>query len=124
MFDPFNREDIDLREEIARVHSHLKSFSAEDEDYQKAVDQLSKLYALKNQTAQLNLQAQKDTAAHQLESDKNAWQEEKDSRPFYERVDPSTVLTVAGNFVVALIVVKYEQRNVISSKVMSFMKKI
>jgi Na+-translocating ferredoxin:NAD+ oxidoreductase RnfG subunit len=124
MFDPFEHEDTALNEEIARVYSHLSNFSAEDDEYQKAARQLTALYALKNQTAQLNLQAQKDFAAHQLESDKNAWQEEQDSRPFYMRVEPGTVVTVAGNLVIALIVIKYEQRSVISTKVMSFMKKI
>lgn len=124
MFDPFDHEDDDLTEEIARVYTHLKSFSAEDKEYQQAAHQLTALYALKNQTAQLNLQAQKDFAAHQLESDKNAWQEEQDSRPFLQRVEPGTIVTVAGNLVIALIVIKYEQSSVISTKVTNFMKKI
>lgn len=123
MFNPFDREDSDLDAEIARVYTHLTKFSAEDEEYQKAVDQLSKLYALKNNIAQLSLQAQQSYAAHQLACDQNAWKEEQDDRPFYERMDPNTVATVVGNLAVALIVIKYEQTGVISSKVMSFMRK-
>jgi CHASE3 domain sensor protein len=42
----------------------------------------------------------------------------------HKRVDPNTVLTVAGNIFIGLAVIKYEQTGVISSKVMSFMKKI
>lgn len=124
MFNPFDHEDIDLDAEIARVYEHLKHFSAEDEEYQKAVDQLSKLYALKNSAAQLSLQAQQTFAAHQLASDQNTWQEEQDQRPFYKRVEPNTVATVLGNLAVALIVIKYEQTGVISTKVTNFMRKI
>lgn len=124
MFDPFDHEDQNLNEEIARVYEHLSNFSAEDDEYQKAARQLSGLYALKNQTAQLNLQAQKDFAAHQLESDKNAWKEEQDSLPFFKRIEPGTVLTVAGNVAIALIVIKYEQTSVISTQVRHFMQKL
>lgn len=124
MFDPFDTEDTDLNEEIARVYTHLKTFSSEDEEYQKAVDQLTKLYAFKNSAAQLSLQAQQSYAAHQLASDQNAWQEEQDQRPFYKRVEPNTVAAVLGNLAVALIVIKYEQTGVISTKVTNFMRKI
>lgn len=124
MFNAFDTEDTALDEEIARVYTHLNVFSAEDEEYQKAVDQLSKLYALKNQTAQLSLQAQQSHAAHQLACDQNAWQEEQDEKPFLQRVDPNTVVTVLGNLAIGLLVIKYEQTGVISSKVMTFMKKI
>lgn len=123
MFDAFVTEDSALDEEIARVYTHLTQFSAEDKEYQQAVDQLTKLYKLKNDIATLTLQAQKDHAAHQLACDQNAWSEEQDEKPFFKRVDPSTVLTVAGNLAIALIVIKYEQRSVISTKALSFMKK-
>jgi hypothetical protein len=123
MFNPFDHEDSDLNDAIASAHADLKSFSADEEGYQTAVDQLVKLYALKNNIDQLNLQAQQTFAAHQLAQDDSRWQEEQDERPFFERIDPDTVLTVAGNLLVALIVIKYEQRSVISSKVLSFMRK-
>lgn len=124
MFNPFDREDSDLDAAIASAYADLKSFSADEEGYQKTVDQLSKLYALKNETAQLSLQAQQTGAAHQLAADQNAWQEEQDSRQFFARVDPNTVLTVVGNIFIGLAVIKYEQTGVISSKVMTFMRKI
>lgn len=124
MFNPFDREDSDLDAAIASAYADLKSFSADEEGYQKTVDQLTKLYALKEKTAQLSLQAQTAAAAQQLANDQNAWQEEQDARPFYKRVDPNTLLTVAGNLAIGLAVIKYEQTGVISSKVMSFMKKI
>lgn len=140
MFD-ITVEDQDLNEAIASAHADLKSFSADEEGYQKAVDQLSKLYALKTQNAQLRLQAQQTYAAHQLATeelnhrveneaaamqlaqDQNAWQEEQDQRPFYARVSPDAVATVAGNLLIALIVIKYEQKSVVSTKVLSFLRK-
>lgn len=124
MFNPFDREDSDLDAAIASAFADLKSFSADEPGYQTTVDQLSKLYKLKHDVATLSLQAQKDHAAHQLASDQNAWQEEQEARPFFKRVDPNTALTVAGNLFIGLAVIKYEQTGVISSKVMSFMKKI
>lgn len=124
MFDPFDHEDPDLNDAIASVYSDLEKFSADEDGYQKAVDQLSKLHALKNEIAQLNLQAQQSAAAQQLANDQNAWQEERDELPFHKRMDPNTVLTVAGNIFLGLAVIKYEQTGVISTKVMSFMKKI
>lgn len=124
MFNPFDTEDIALDEAIASAYSDLAHHKADSDEYQKTLTQLSQLYALKNQTAQLSLQAQSTFAAQQLEEDKNAWQEEQDEKPFYARVDPNTVLTVAGNVLIGLLVIKYEQTGVISSKVMTFMKKI
>lgn len=123
MFTPFDHEDTNLDEAIASVYEDLKKFSVDDDGYQTAINQLSKLYKLRNDLATLNLQAQKDHAAHQLACDQNTWQEEQDERPFLERLDPNTVLTVTGSLITALIVIKYEQTGVISSKVMSFVRK-
>lgn len=123
MFD-LNVNDPALEEAIAKVYSDLKKFKSDDDEFQKAITQLSKLYAIQDQLAQLQLQAQKDYAAHQLAQDQSAWNEEQDSRPFYMRVDPNTVVTVLGNLAIGLAVIKYEQTGVISTKVMSFMRKI
>lgn len=124
MFDPFVHEDATLDEAIASAFAHLAHLDPDSDAYQKTLNQVSALYALKTQHAQLSLQAQQSHAAHQLECDKNAWQEEKDELPFYRRIDPNTALTVLGNAAIALIVIKYEQTGVISSKVFSFMQKI
>jgi hypothetical protein len=142
MINPFPIEDPDLDAAIASAHSNLKKFSAEDDGYQKAVDQLSKLYKLKHDQSKLNLElhqsqlkndldqaelAQKREEACdklELEREKEDFQNEQDSRPFYERVSPDVVLTVLGNLLIGLIVVKYEQTGVISSKFTQFMKKI
>lgn len=121
---PFPIEDPTLDAEIARVYEHLKTFSAEDEEYQKAVDQLSKLYAIKNNQSKLNLELHQHEDKHMLETEKAEFEAELKAQPFFKRVDPNTVLTVAGNLAVALIVIKYEQTGVIATKVTSFMKKI
>lgn len=123
MFNPFILEDQNLDSEIITVYRHLSTLSPEDKEYQQTLDQLSKLYKLKHDLAELNLKAQKDHAAHQLACDQNAWSEEQDQRPFFARVEPNTVLTVAGSLLTALIVVKYEQTGVISSKALSFLRK-
>lgn len=123
MFDPFNIEDRDLDDAIANIYTDMKKFTADDEEFQKAVTQLSKLYALKNETAQLNLQSQQSAAAQQLAYDESRWKEEQAEIPFYARVSPDTALTVAGSLITALIVIKYEQTGVISSKVKDFIRK-
>ncbi len=123
MFTPFDHEDTDLDEAIASAYERLKTFNAEDDGYQTTLNHISKLYKLKNEIATINLQAQKDHAAHQLACDQNTWQEEQDEKPFLQRLSPDVVLTVGGSLVTALIVVKYEQTGVISSKVMSFVRK-
>lgn len=124
MFDPFNTEDRDLDDAIANVYNDMKKTTADTDEFRNCQQRLSELYALKNQTAQLSLQAQQSYATHQLACDQNAWQEEKDELPFYKRVDPNTALTVLGNIFIGLAVIKYEQTGVISSKVMTFMRKI
>lgn len=142
MFTPFDHEDATLDEAIASAYLNLAQHTAESEEYAAAVNQISKLYALKNQSAQLNLQAQQSAASQQLANeqaaasqqladrqqqlaeDQNAWSEERDELPFLQRIDPNTLVTVAGNLLIGLLVIKYEQTGVISSKVMSFMKKI
>lgn len=124
MFDPFVTEDSDLDTAIADLFANLARHDGSSEEYQKTADQLTKLYALKNATAQLTLQAQQSSAAQQLANDQNAWQEEQDMQPFWKRIEPNTVAVVAGNLAVAVVVVKYEQTGVIASKVLSFMRKI
>lgn len=124
MFTPFDTEDLDLDAAIASAYTDLRNHQADSDEYSKAVDQLTKLYALKNQTASLALQIESDSAAQQLEYDKNTWQEEQADLPFYARISPDALISVAGNVLIALVVIKYEQTGVISSKVMSFMKKI
>jgi len=124
MFDPFDHEDFDLIAAINSAYDDLRHHKADSDEYRKIVNQLTDLYALKHQTDQLNLQAQTAGAAQQLAHDESRWQEEQAERPLYERVDPNTVLTVFGNILVALAVIKYEQTGVIASKVMTFMKKI
>lgn len=118
-------EDPALDEEIARVYLHLQQFSAEDEEYRNAVDQLSKLYKLKSEHNKLKLELQMHNHKHSLEVQQmeNA-QAELAKSSFFTRVSPDAVLAVAGNLAIALIVVKYEQTGVISSQVRNFIKKI
>lgn len=124
MFEPFNIEDIDLDAAIASAFDDLRQHRADSDEYRKTVDQLMKLHELKNSVAQLNLNSQTAFAAQQLAEDQNAYQEEQDARPFYQRVDANTVFTVVGNLLIGVLVIKYEQTGVISSKIFSFMKKI
>lgn len=132
---PFHTEDQTLDAEIARVHTHLSNISPDDEQYQRTVDQLTKLYKLRNDQSKLNLELHQTTikAAQEanqanrefaLKESQVELENEQKAAPFWKRVDPSVVLTVAGNLAVALVVVKYEQTGVISSKVTGFMKKI
>lgn len=142
MFDPFDHEDPDLTAAIRSAHRDLTNYKAESDEYRAALSQLNQLYRIRQEQFQLNLQAQREYAAHQLAGkqfdhqveldvaqhqlalDQNEWQEEQDQRPFWRRVEPSTALTVAGNLAIALLVVKYEQRSVISTQVRHFMQRI
>lgn len=47
MFNPFRPEDPALDEAIAEVLQDMKGNSSYEDEYQKSVDQLTKLYALK-----------------------------------------------------------------------------
>lgn len=47
MFNPFRPEDPALDEAIAEVLSDMKGWTSDEDQYQKSVDQLTKLYALK-----------------------------------------------------------------------------
>jgi hypothetical protein len=141
MFDPNAHEDTTLEAEIDRVHSYLKSYDPDSDEYRQTINQLTRLYDLRNANNQLSLQAQKDSAASELayeqlsyESEKSAaeqahaesllvWEQEQAQLPFLMRVSPDTWVTVAGSIAVAVMVVKYEQTGVIASKVMTFMRK-
>lgn len=123
MFDPNAHEDTTLEKEIDRVHTHLTSLTPDSDEYEQTVNQITKLYALRNANNQLSLQAQKEYAAHELATSKTIYEEEQAKLPFYKRVDPNTALSVAGSLLTAVIVVKYEQTGVISTKAMSFMRK-
>lgn len=122
--NPFLNEDSALDEAIASALTDLKSFSADEEGYQKAVDQLSKLYKLKHDNAKIALEAHNTAEQHTLARQQWVHEVATEALPFYRRVDPNTVLTVAGNIFIGLAVIKYEQTGVISTKVMSFMKKM
>jgi len=45
------REDIQLTLHIDELYTHLSTFSGEDKEYAEIVDQLTKLYALKEDTS-------------------------------------------------------------------------
>lgn len=117
-------EDHDLNDAIASAFNDLKQFSATDEGYQITVNQLTELYALKHGTAKIILEEKIADNKHTLDVDTFEHQLDVDALPFYKRMSPDAVLTVAGNLVLGLAVIKYEQRGVITSKVMTFMKKI
>lgn len=46
MFNPFAPKDAELSKAITSVYSDLAGFTAETEEFQKSVDNLTKLYAL------------------------------------------------------------------------------
>lgn len=117
-------EDHDLDAAITAAYARLKTFEAEEDGYHTTLNRISELYKLKFDAANIRLEAQQHDDKHTLEVVVAEHQLDLDARPFYKRVDPNTALTVAGNLLVGLAVVKYEQTGVISSKVMSFMKKI
>lgn len=48
MFNPFRKEDPQLKEAIAAVYDEMKPMNSDDEEYAKMVARLTELNALKN----------------------------------------------------------------------------
>lgn len=94
MSDKDNRpEDDAITLAILKLLVEIDEYSGTDEEYAKMVDQLTKLYKLKE-------------------------------TPPKKRVSPDTLVAVSGNVLIALIVIGYEQRNVVTTKALNFMSKI
>lgn len=124
MINPFPIEDPDLDAAIASAYADLKAHRADSTEYAAALNQLSKLYKLRNDALQHHQDAQQFELKHSLEVDQHEYEIEQNDRPFWQRVDPNTALTVTANLAIGLIVVKYEQTGVIRTVVRDFMKKI
>ena len=116
--------DSNLDKALTSAYSDLARYNANDEEYQQIVKQIKEFHAIKNETAKLASDTEQSRAKQQLERDQFEQEAEHAALPFYLRVDPNVCLTVAGNIFIGLAVIKYEQTGVISSKVMSFMRKI
>lgn len=123
MINPFPNQDPALEAAIASALKDLASHQADSDEYAKAVDQLTKLYKIRNASLQAYSEAEKFKNEHSLELERFSIEEACNELPAWRRVSPETVLTVAGNLAIALIVVKYEQTGVISSQVRNFIRK-
>lgn len=122
--NPFPYEDSDLDDAIASAYADLQASRANDEDYQKIVDQLSKLYKLRNDQRKLNLELHQTDTKTLLEEANAEFEREQATKPFYQRVDPNTALTVLGNLLIGYGVLKYERTGVIHSRIRDFMQKL
>lgn len=122
--NPFLNEDTNLDAEINRVYSYLSHLDPNGEEYQKTVDQLKKLYALKHDMDKLNLEHHQFDTKIALEIEQEEHKKELASKPWIKRVDPNTALTVLGNLAIGFAVIKYEQTGVISTRIRDFMQKI
>ena len=122
--NPFPTGDSNLDEAIESAFADLKSYSANEEGYQTTVDQIAKLYKLKHDQSKLNLELHQTDSKITLEAAQVDAEAQQKAKPFYKRVDPNTALTVAGNLLIGLAVIKYEQTGVIATKVQSFLKKV
>lgn len=91
MFDSiFRPKDEKLQEAINSVYSDLAGFTAETEEHQKALAQLTELYALRPNAV----------------------------------VDPNKLVEVFGQLTVAMVVLKYEQTGVITTRLFQFFGKM
>lgn len=93
LFQKPNPEASSLQDQINAVLSRMKSFDAEDAEYEKLLAQLERLYKLQNHN------------------------------PSGFRPSADAVLTVAGSVIGILLIINHEKLNVISSKAMSFIVK-
>lgn len=88
-----NTKKSGLEEAIELLLQELKGFRADEPEYAKIVEQLTKLYALK-----------------------------AIDKP--DRVSKDTLATIFGNVGIAVIIVMYEQKGIITSKVSHFLMRI
>lgn len=122
--NPFEYEDHDLDVAIASVFNELATMQVDGDSYQKATNQLNKLYALKHEQIRIELEYQIHADKQTLAQQEQDHQYDQDNLPWHKRLDPNAVLAVAGNIFIGLAVIKYEQTGVISSQVRHFIRKI
>lgn len=102
-------ENSGLDKAIGDVLETLNTLDAESKEYAAATDQLVKLHALK--------MAEETTSLTKIEK---IHAMEKEDRP--SRVSPDTVVMVAGNLLGILFIVLHEERHIMSSKALGFLK--
>lgn len=89
----FKRDEIDHWDMATRQLLHsINEAGPDDPEYQTKLDQLDKLMKIKNRS----------------------------NRNVFERISPDTLAIVVGNLVGILVIVKYEQASVLTSKAMNF----
>lgn len=120
MSDPNPPQESPLDKAIRDVLSELNVLTADSKEYAAATDQLVKLHKLKQEEDKLALDASANDTKFMLERQK-LHQEMLDSTR-KKRVSPDTLVAVAGNLLGIIVIVGYENKNVITSKALSFLK--
>lgn len=119
----FPVEDSQLNDAIAAAFRKLATLDPIEEDYHNTIAQIEKLHKLKNDGDKVALEAYQTDIKREFDQAAADAQYDFANQPFYRRVDPNTAATVAGNLLVALVVVHYEQRGVIATKLSNFIMK-
>jgi hypothetical protein len=120
MSDLTASEESPLDKAIRDVLSELDVLTADSKEYAAATDQLVKLHKLKQDEEKLDLESRTAGAKYTLELRQQDHQEALDSKP--KRVSPDTLAAVAGNLLGIIVIVGYENKHVITSKALSFLK--
>jgi hypothetical protein len=87
MKNPFE-EDPNLEKAIESAFTDLNGFTADEEEYQKAIDQLVKLQAMRK-----------------------------------KQLDPNTVVIIGTNLLIAVLVLRFERTDIVSTKLFGFLRK-
>jgi hypothetical protein len=117
-----------LEEAINGVFSEMAGVNSDSDEYKKMVDQLAKLYKMKETEDNFLLKKIEAESAEmenyskvklaELEMDLKTKEFEKS-----RRVSPDTLAIVAANIAGILLIIGYERANVVTSKALSFILK-
>lgn len=119
-------EPTKLEEAIDRIMSKMAGIEPDTKEYAAMVDQLTKLYKLKETDVKLQLQEfdaiskrEEVTSSSELkQAELTLKQEETEFRK--KRVSPETLAIIGGNIAGIVLILGYEHVHVVTSKALGF----
>jgi predicted nucleic-acid-binding protein len=116
-----------LKKAIADVLNEMQSLTADTPEFAKCVEQLDKLYKIKNSKKELNHKIKIETLElnHKMEQDEKEHLLNVDEHISKKKIkfSPDTLLAVAGNLVGIVAILGFEKANVVTSKALGFVTK-
>lgn len=126
---PQSESATELNAAISRVLIRMEDFATETQDYIRLVDQLAKLYKMKEIEENLRIKLI-DTNTKQLEMETNCRMKnveialKRKDLDAPNRVSVDTWAIIAGNLAGIVLILGYEKANVITSRAIGFVTKL